>query len=187
MKKLNLLFCILSLLLIFLTILVNLNYTLFLLIPLLSFYLITTNKLDYFLGLCLAFCVSLIWNLLAGSQYYYNLNFTKFLGTNIYTLVAWTIGLFALLIIYNLFIKKIKLKGFLSNFLVVFLVYSIILILLETIFYHNFNVHNLRAAIYPGLPICNCLHAPRWMQISYFLIGPIYFTFYYLLYLRHNP
>jgi hypothetical protein len=28
---------------------------------------------------------------------------------------------------------------------------------------------------YPGLPLCDCIHAPRWVQVTYLSMGPIYF------------
>ncbi|MCK5107944.1 MAG: hypothetical protein KAQ83_04420 [Nanoarchaeota archaeon] len=179
MSKLNNSFFILSPLLLIGLTLININYSLIILIPLISAYLIINNKLNYFLGLWLAFLVSLIWNILARSQYNYNQNFFSFFGINLFPLVTWTIGLFALMIIYQIWIKKLKLKKFILNLLIVILIYSILLIFLETLFYHVFNVHNLQTAIYPGLPVCNCLHAPGWMQLSYFLIGPIYFVLFY--------
>ena len=46
---------------------------------------------------------------------------------------------------------------------------------IETISYHILEIRNLATANYKGLPICNCVHAPLWMQISYFIIGPLYF------------
>ncbi len=52
---------------------------------------------------------------------------------------------------------------------------TVFLISVETIAYHLFGMQNLTAAAYPGIPICNCMHAQPWMQLSYFLLGPIYF------------
>jgi hypothetical protein len=38
-----------------------------------------------------------------------------------------------------------------------------------------FNIQNVATASYPGLPICDCIHAAPWMQFAYFAMGPIYY------------
>lgn len=186
MLKLNQFFIILSVFLLILLSFFNINLFLIMLIPLISFYFIIQNKLNYLISFGLAFLVALIWNILASSQYGYNQNFYSFLGINLYPLTAWTIGLFSLFLIWDVWIKKINLKNYLYNLLMIILVYSTLLIFFETLFYHVFNVQNLQTAVYSGLPICNCLHAPPWMQLSYFILGPIYFTLYYFLNLKYK-
>lgn len=121
----------------------------------------------------IAFCLSLFWVFFATDYYLYeNVQFI-FLGLNLYPLVAWTIGLFLSVYMFEKFFKKDR--SFIKNFVFYFLFYLFCLIFLETLFYHVFGIVNLSALNYPGLPICNCLHAVWWMKIMYFLIGPAYF------------
>ena len=42
--------------------------------------------------------------------------------------------------------------------------------------YYLFNIHNIATSQFPGLPICNCIHAPTWMKIVYFSMGPVYYS-----------
>lgn len=122
-----------------------------------------------------AFVLILFWLILARNYYQYNHNFWAVYNVSIFTLASASIGLFVLYIIYSWIKFKFNLQGFLINFLVFLGISWVILIFLETVGYHIFNIHNLKTAQYPGLPFCDCIHAPHWMQIVYFLMAPVYF------------
>ena len=123
----------------------------------------------------LAITLSFVWMIIAKNHYYYNHNFISFIGINLFPLVGWAVGLF---IVHRLFIKLgtyFKKINYFANILLFSIIYWSLLIAAETIGYHFFNIKNLATASYPGLPMCDCLHAPVWMKIGYFAMGPIFF------------
>ena len=71
--------------------------------------------------------------------------------------------------------------SFLRRIALFSIIYSFFLVFIETVGYHVFNIHNNMNGAYLGLPVCDCIHAPVWMQISYFLYGPVFFVLAYLL------
>lgn len=147
--------------------------TIFLVLP---FYLILTKRKVGIKQLLVSFLVALGWMLFSNSQYGYNLDIASLAGINLYPLFAWSTGLFAVYLVYSHWEETLKNKTHLNKFLLFTLIYVFLLITVETLAYHVFGIVNLTTGTYPGLPICDCIHAPRWMQISYFLLGPIYFT-----------
>ena len=54
-------------------------------------------------------------------------------------------------------------------------IYFFLLVTAEYLAYHHLNIQNISTSQYQGLPFCDCLHAPRWMQFSYFAMGPVFF------------
>ena len=149
-------------------------------------YLFLTARKSSLNHLYTASIVALIWMVIAKSQYGYNQEMLIVLGFNLFPLFSWAIGLFGVYIIYSHWEHIIKKTSLLKKILLFIAFYWPILIFAETIAYHVFNIHNLSTAIYAGLPICNCLHAPIWMQISYFALGPIYLIICELIGLK-NP
>jgi hypothetical protein len=125
--------------------------------------------------LYLSLMISLIWNIIAINQYEYKINMLSIFGLNSFSLFAWAGGLFIIYFIYDYFRKKLKISNFIKKTILFLLIYWILLISAETIAYHVFNFKNIPTAIYQGLPICKCIHAPNWMKISYLSLGPIYF------------
>lgn len=144
----------------------------FLIIP----YLILTQRRTLFYHLVVAFLVALIWMLIAKNEYGYNQNFLTLSGINLFPLFAWTVGMFAIYVIYSHYEHILMEHGFIRQLLLFMAFYFPFLIATETIAYHLFNIHNLAANSYQGLPLCDCIHAPRWMQSAYFAIGPIFFS-----------
>lgn len=138
-------------------------------------YLFLTARKAAFYHLYVSSLVALIWMLIANGQYGYNQEFITIFGLNVYPFFAWASGLFAAYLIYSHWEHKLKSAGFLKKLILFVAIYWLIIISLETIAYHVFNIRNLSTAVYAGLPICDCIHAPVWMQISYLLLGPIYF------------
>ncbi len=119
--------------------------------------------------------ISLVWVIFVSDLFLYTRPAFTIFGLNSFILFAWALGLFAAYKISTYYIKKLKIKNKLSRFLFLIILYWVFLISVETIAYHLFGMQNLTAAAYPGIPICNCMHAQPWMQLSYFLLGPIYF------------
>jgi len=149
-------------------------------------YLLLSQRrlLLYHLGM--AFFVALSWVLFAKNEYGYNRNFLAIMGVNLYPLFSWALGLFAVYLIYSHYEHKLNEQTFLQKLGLFVVFYWPLLIIVETVAYHFLNVRNLVAAEYGGLIVCDCIHAPVWMQISYFLIGIIFFIGCYLLKLE-NP
>lgn len=137
-------------------------------------YLYISSRKNWIYYLCISSLVSLAWIFFANSYYGYNIEMLNFFGLNSFPLFAWAIGLFG---VYFLFsnIKNYYVINHFRSFLLFCFFYWSCLLLVETIGYHVFNIQNLETSVYQGLPLCNCIHAPVWMQISYFLLGPAYF------------
>jgi len=149
-------------------------------------YLFLTARKIAFYHLFVSSLMALIWVIIAKNQYGYNQDMLLIFGLNSFPLFAWASGLFAAYLIYSHWEHKIKFAGFFKKILLFTAIYWPILLFLETISYHLFNIRNLATAAYVGLPICNCIHAPSWMQIAYFAMGPLYFGIYKLIGLE-NP
>jgi len=129
--------------------------------------------------LCISSIIALLWLLLTNNQYGYNQEFFSFFGLQSFPLFAWALGLFAS---YKIAMHILGKRNKKNTLYFSFFIYWILLFMVETTAYHIFNIKNISASQYLGLPICNCIHAPHWMQLSYFLLGPIY----YLIILRTN-
>lgn len=149
-------------------------------------YLLITKRKTLLFQLLISSLLSLAWMLIARNEYGYNQDFLIILGINTFPFFSFSLGLFALYLIYSHYEYLFKNNSYIKKLLFVVLIYFPLLIILETIAYHYFNIRNTASAMYIGLPICDCLHAPRWMQASYFLMGPLYFTITYLLKFK-NP
>jgi len=139
-------------------------------------YLFLTARKTAFYHLIISSLVALIWILIANNEYGYNHEMFTFLGLNSFPLFAWASGLFAAYLLYSHFEHKIKSVSFIKKIILFVAIYWPILIALETLAFHVFNIRNIATGMYVGLPICDCIHAPLWMQISYFAMGPIYFV-----------
>lgn len=149
-------------------------------------YMILSKRENSLKHLLVSFIVSFAWMIIAKNQYHYNQDFLSFFGISFFPLFAFSIGIFAAYILYSYFEHKLKEKGFAKKLLLFVIIYFPLLILAETIGYHAFDIHNVGTSQFPGLPFCNCIHAPHWMQASYFALGPIFFAICYLLKLE-NP
>jgi hypothetical protein len=125
--------------------------------------------------LWVAFGTSLVWNIFARDLYGYNKEVASIFGLNMFPLFAWTVGLFGFYALFHAYIVQHDKWSNTKKVIVVTVVYLIIIIAAETIGYHVLGLHNLSTSSYPGLPICDCIHAPRFMQAFYLMIGPIYF------------
>jgi hypothetical protein len=149
-------------------------------------YLTITKRKKEITYLIVASVISLIWVLFANKQYGYNKEVFFVFGLNTAPLFAWAVGLFAIYFLYSAIEKKLYLKNIFTQTGVFITLYWTLLITIETIGYHVFDIKNLTAAMYSGLPLCNCIHAPLWMQIAYFLIGPMYFCVIKLMIVKNS-
>ena len=131
----------------------------------------------YFVLACL---VASVWLFFSKDLYSYNQHFPTWGGINLFPLIVWLTSLFLFYFLYivleNRFLDKLNPEqSFTRRFIFYAFIYWIFLLAVETFGYHVLNIHNLGTGQYSGLPICNCIHAPVWMQVSYFMMGPIYF------------
>jgi hypothetical protein len=149
----------------------------FLIIP----YLLMTKRALLFYNMIIAFAVALAWMLIANSKYSYNQQFITVAGINLFPLFAWASGIWACYLLYAHYEHRIKHPTFFKRIALYTAFYWPTLILADTLGYHAFNIKNLAAASYSGLPLCNCIHAAPWMQASYFIIGLVFFTTCFLL------
>jgi len=146
-------------------------WTYFMLFP----YLFLTARKKAIFHLAVASLVALVWTFITNSQYGYNQKEFFLFGLNSFPLFAWAVGLFAGYMIYSHWEHKLRSPGFMKKMILFVIIYWFLLILVETVAYHVFDIYNLVTAAYSGLPFCDCIHAPRWMQFFYFALGPIYF------------
>ncbi len=139
-------------------------------------YLVLTKRKKDIVYLLISSILAIAWTYFAKNNYGYNREMIHILGLSAFPLFAWATGLAALYLVYHdleqIFMKN---NAWLKRFLLFTILYFFFIIVLETIAYHVFNIRNVATGVYDGLPVCDCIHAPRWMQVSYFLIGPIYF------------
>lgn len=149
----------------------------FLLLP----YLILSKRIEALKYLIVSSLIALIWILFANDLYGYNKEMILFFGFNSFPLFAWSLGLFTIMMMYLHWNYILRTRIFIFKFIFFCLIYWTLLLSVETIAFHIFNIKNLTTSMYSGLPICDCIHAPFWMQIVYLLLGPIYLIMVQLL------
>lgn len=142
--------------------------------------LLLTQHMNLFRNLCIASGISVVWILFANEQYGYNRSMMTIFGLNAFPLFAWALGLFLAYVFYASVRENIRIKHSFHAFFLFVVIYWPLLIFVETIAYHLFNIRNLTTSMYAGLPICDCIHAPPWMQAAYFLLGPLYFLLWHV-------
>jgi hypothetical protein len=123
--------------------------------------------------LLLASACSLVWMLIGGGIYGYRDLYYSIGPISIYPLAAWAVGFF----LADLFATHLRRprSGVAARFFAYASSYWFILILYETVAYHAYGIRNPATLGYPGLPLCDCIHAPRWVQVTYLSMGPVYF------------
>lgn len=139
---------------------------------------VITLKYRKILGrpLVIALLIGIVWSVLAKNEYGYSTNNVTVLGINLYPVLGWTVGLSVGYILFLSAQKVLSPKSWWAELLIFNAIYLPLLIVVETVAYHTFGVVNSATAEFAGLPICNCMHAPLWMQASYLLLGSIYFA-----------
>lgn len=138
-------------------------------------FLLLARKIQLVLPAIVAFGVAFIWTFVVGDVYGYNTQTVTFFGVNAYALLGWSVGLLVGYILYLGFQRAIRVQKGWQKFTLFNLIYIPLLLVVETTAYHVFNVVNVATSQYAGLPLCDCLHAPLWMQTSYILMGSVYF------------
>ena len=124
----------------------------------------------------LALIVAATWTYLARHMYHYNIDFPVIFGLNLFPLTCWTVSLTAGCLSANYLLRTFRIKHRALQLISVIGYYALWLIFVETVGYHVFGVRDVMTGDYPGLPICDCLHAPVWMQFAYFTLGPLHWV-----------
>ncbi len=139
-------------------------------------YLVVTRRANLFLHFAVASSMAAIWAFLGRGEYGYNQAFLVINGVNLFALFGWAAGLFAAYLLFSHEEHIFRLKGFGRQIGLFAAIYWPLLVAAETVAYHVFDIRNVAASAYPGLPLCDCIHAPPWMQAVYFAMGPIFFA-----------
>ena len=131
-------------------------------------------------NLFLAAALAGAWLYASNGFYQYEYAYFSFRGLNVFPLAMWLWGLFLFYCLYlaleERFLDKYRPgRSFWLRFLLYCGLYWIFLIALESFGYHVLGIRNVAAGGYPGLPFCDCIHAPSWMQAAYLMMGPLYF------------
>jgi len=134
-------------------------------------YLLQKRRIKAFLHLLLATLMASIWVHFAKDYYGYKFDYLTILGMNTLPLMAWTLTLLGVGEVCN----QLPFRRKIFRFLIFVPVFWILLILFETIAYHILEIRNVMTSNFVGLPYCDCIHAPVWMQVVYFTMGPVYY------------
>lgn len=135
------------------------------------FYALAFKRYKTILHLIISTLIALIWVYSARNNYGYNYTYYTLFGMNLLPVMAWSLGLIGVSEIFNhITFKRIWLK------LIVFIpVFWIQLILIETYAFHMIEIRDTMSGNSIGLPFCNCIHAPWWMRVAYFSMGPAFY------------
>lgn len=144
---------------------------------LLSAYLITTQRSGLLFPLATASLVATAWIYLAQDYYAYDRNFHVIGNINLWPWSAWAWGLFLVCYLYRRVEARYAIRGWFGRLLVFSLIFWTLLISVETFAYHGLGLMDIATQKYEGLPLCDCIHGPGWMQASYLALGPLYFVF----------
>ncbi len=128
-----------------------------------------------FNNLWTASIIAVIWGILGKEQYNYNKNFLKLDNITLFPIFAWALGLFFVYQLYKKIEKNIPILRFRNKICTFITIYWTCLICIELIGYHILGIKNLATSQYKGILFFGCIHAPCWMQIVYFSLGPLYF------------
>lgn len=139
--------------------------------PFIFVYFLLMRRIKALSHLLLATLMAVIWVQFAKEYYGYKYDYLKIVGMNTLPLMAWTLTLLGLGEVCN----HLKFKRKILNFLIFVPSFWFLLILFETVAYHILEIRNTMTGNYIGLPFCNCLHAPTWMKMVYFAMGPVYY------------
>ena len=144
-------------------------------------FFVMTKRTDSLKYLLLSFIMAVIWVTIAGDLYYYDRGIITIGNVNTFAILEWTMGLFGLQHFIRMLITQLKIKKFFTKILTFTIIYWIILIIVEVLAYHVFGFRDMATSQYPGLPICNCIHAPVFMQTVYLFMGPVYYALTFLI------
>ncbi|MCX6220710.1 MAG: hypothetical protein NTZ69_06950 [Bacteroidia bacterium] len=134
-------------------------------------YLLQKHRIEAFLHLLLATLMASIWVHFAKDYYGYKFDYLTIFGMNTLPLMAWTLTLLGFGEVCN----QLPFKRKIFRFLIFVPVFWVLLILFETVAYHVLEIRNTMTSNFIGLPYCDCIHAPVWMQVVYFAMSPVYY------------
>lgn len=135
-------------------------------------YSIIAKRYLSLMHLMISTLIAIGWVYFAKGNYGYNHAYISIAGMNILPILAWALGLIGVSEIFNHFKSKRKVL----NFILFIPVFWILLILIETYAFHVIEIRDTMSGSSIGLPFCNCIHAPLWMRIVYFSMGPVYYA-----------
>lgn len=124
---------------------------------------------------------AIAWTYFAQQEYGYNSPMITGFGFNLFPLAGWSLGLSVTYIIFTQLQKLLRLTKWTHKLLLVNMFYVPLLLIAETVAYHSIGIKNLATASFSGLPVCDCLHAPPWMQAAYLAMGMAYMSVVILL------
>ncbi len=123
-----------------------------------------------------ALAVSWLWIYIATAVWnaYYGYDDLKFyiFGIAVFPIVTWPLGLMAG---YLIVVPFIKIENRFKKWMMIFLIYAVGLILLESVGHNIIGLHLHYGKQFRGWPVLNCFHSPPWMQIGYFLNGFVFY------------
>lgn len=131
-----------------------------------------THRKFSFVHLILSTLIAICWVYIARENYGYNHKYITIFHVNILPLLAWSLGLLGVSEIFNHFRSKRRIV----NLILFIPVFWFLLLLIETYAFHVIEIRDTMSGNSIGLPFCNCLHAPWWMRIVYFSMGPAYYA-----------
>jgi len=139
---------------------------------LVALYTSFTHRNISFIHLILSTIIAICWVYIARENYGYNHKYITVSDVNILPVLAWSLGLLGVSEIFNHFRSKSRVL----NFILFIPVFWFLLLLIETYAFHVIEIRDTMSGNTIGLPFCNCLHAPWWMRIVYFSLGPAYYA-----------
>lgn len=134
-------------------------------------YLFITKRYFAILHLLIATILATTWVSFARDLYGYKFDYLTVYGVNTFPLMAWTLTLLGLGELCN----NLELRRKILYFFLFTSLFWICLIIVETVAFHVFNFKNTMTSKYEGIPYFDCIHAPTWMKVWYFCMGPVYY------------
>lgn len=134
-------------------------------------YAVYLRRYKSLIHLAISTLIALVWVFIARSNYGYNHYYYSVFGMNILPLLAWALGLIGVSELYN----YVNIRNKLLKFLFFIPLFWLLLILIETYAFHVIEIRDTNSGNPLGLPFCNCIHAPGWMRVAYFSMGPAYY------------
>ncbi len=138
-------------------------------------YLKFTERIYLVENLLASLLLAIVWVSFAKENYNYSTGFTYIHGVCLFPVLVWCLGLFGVSMLLSNS-ERFNNASPLTRLVIHSSVLWVCLIAVEILAYHVFGFRNKATLSYPPIPVINCIHAPRWMQIMYFLLAPIYGT-----------
>ena len=143
-------------------------------------YMIATGRSGKLVYFAISSIFAVAWCSAAGNIYRYETNYPVVLGMNLWPLLCWSTAMFWGNINFFRLAERFRGRGFLRLLSANAVIHWFFLILCECLAYHVFGFVNIGTSGYPGLPVFDCIHGPRWMQAAYLLMEPACFATIYL-------